>query len=266
MPARLGPRFALEALFLIALAAGCAYADLDAKWIAAIMAGGWLVVALLELTAERLWAALPPWRRPSYRYAASPPARPEAAPLPPAEPEPSVEQAEPQPVVEHALEREAEPEPEPAREPEPEPEPEPIAERAPEPEPERQPEPEPARLSEPEPETVIVGHAVGAAMAAEPEATPPAEPEPEPEPGPEPEPEAEPVAVEETAPARPALEPLQPRSRRRWFRRREEPAPPPEPEPPPKHVRVLPSPPPHDSAADGVGDIFDVAERKERGR
>src|SRR5256885_1075305 len=40
MPGRLGPRFAIEALFLIALAAGAAYADLDARWIAAIMAGG----------------------------------------------------------------------------------------------------------------------------------------------------------------------------------------------------------------------------------
>ena len=31
MPARLGPRFAIEALFLIALAVGAAYADLASK-------------------------------------------------------------------------------------------------------------------------------------------------------------------------------------------------------------------------------------------
>jgi hypothetical protein len=31
MPARMGPRFAIEALFLIALAVGVAYADLATK-------------------------------------------------------------------------------------------------------------------------------------------------------------------------------------------------------------------------------------------
>ena len=60
MPARMGPRFAIEALFLIALAVGVAYADLATKWIFVVMAGGWLVVALLELTADRIWAAAPP--------------------------------------------------------------------------------------------------------------------------------------------------------------------------------------------------------------
>ena len=38
MPARLGPRFAIEALFLIALAVGAAYADLASKWIVVVMA------------------------------------------------------------------------------------------------------------------------------------------------------------------------------------------------------------------------------------
>src|SRR5204863_4786523 len=66
MPGRLGPRFAIEALFLIALAVAAAYADLAAEWIVLVMAGGWLVVALLELTADRIWAAAPPWRRPYY--------------------------------------------------------------------------------------------------------------------------------------------------------------------------------------------------------
>src|ERR671934_44890 len=63
MPGRLGPRFAIEALFLIALAVGAAYADLANKWIVLVMAGGWLVVALLELAADRIWAAAPPWGR-----------------------------------------------------------------------------------------------------------------------------------------------------------------------------------------------------------
>lgn len=266
MPARLGPRFALEALFLIALAVGCAYADLDAKWIAIVMAGGWLIVALIELTAERLWAAVPPWRRSSYRYTVPPPARAEAPALPPAEPvpavdeaEPAIVRAEPEPVFGQALVQEAEPKPEPAPEPEREPEPEPLAVE-PEPAPEPEPEPEP----ELEPATVIVGHTAAEPVAVEPEAAvPPGEAAPETEPEPEPEAEpAEPVAVEEPPPARPALEPLQPRPRRRWFRRRPEPVELPEPEPVPKHVRVLPAPP----SREDVTDIFDVAEREDHGR
>ena len=103
MPGRLGPRFSIEVLFLIALAVGAAYADLAAKWIVLVMAGGWLVVALLELSADRIWAAAPPWRRPSYVPVAAPRTEPEAAPAT-------------SPVVEAAAE--------PVREPEPEPEPE----------------------------------------------------------------------------------------------------------------------------------------------
>src|SRR5919202_1113553 len=153
MPGRLGPRFAIETLFLIALAVGAAYADLDAEWIVLIMAAGWLVVALLELTAERIWAAVPPWRRPNY-YSSAVVAPPEPAPLPDAEPEAG--------------------------------------------EPERAPEPEPQ-----------------------------AEPEPEPEPQP------------------PRLEPLEPRPKRRWFRRRADVEPAEAPPPAlPKHVRLLPQPAP----------------------
>jgi hypothetical protein len=147
MPGRLGPRFAIEALFLIALAVGVAYADLSRKWIAIVMAGGWLLVALVELTAERIWATAPPWRRPDY-YAApaprrepvapaspvdakpkpAPPALPEPEPIAAAGPEP---EAVPEPVAE--AEAELEPEaatviepPEPPERPEPEPEPEPV--------------------------------------------------------------------------------------------------------------------------------------------
>src|SRR6266496_3884749 len=111
MPGRLGPRFAIEALFLIALAVGAAYADLASKWIVLVMAGGWLVVALLELSTDRLWAAAPPWRRPSYVPLSPPRAEPAAAPeAPPAavEPEPEVEhvptppvESEPAPQPEH---------------------------------------------------------------------------------------------------------------------------------------------------------------------
>jgi hypothetical protein len=163
----MGPRFAIEALFLIALAVGVAYADLATKWIFVVMAGGWLVVALLELTADRIWAAAPPWRRPYYVPASPPRAEPVAATPPPAAVEPEAE-LEPEP----AAERE--------REPEPEPELEPAAEQEPEPEP------------EPEPEAVTM-----IAPRVEPSAEAP----------PEPEPEAEPDTAEDTRPKLEPLEP-----------------------------------------------------------
>ena len=119
MPGRLGPRFAVEALFLIALAVGAGLADLATRWIVLIMAGGWLIVSLLELTSERLWATVPAWRRPGY---------PAVAPSPVAEPAPEPEVA-----------------PAPANAAAPEPEPEPV--------------PMPMEPAEPEPETVIVSAA-----------------------------------------------------------------------------------------------------------
>jgi len=133
MPGRLGPRFAIEALFLIALAVGVAYADLSRKWIAIVMAGGWLIVALIELTAERIWATAPPWRRPDYYAAPAPRREPVAAPPAPvaAKPKPAP-QASPEPEPVAAAEAEPEPEAatviEPPERPklEPEPEPEPI--------------------------------------------------------------------------------------------------------------------------------------------
>lgn len=54
---RLGPRFALEAGFLILLAVGVGLADLDWQAIVAVMAGGWLLVSLIEVIAARR----PPW-------------------------------------------------------------------------------------------------------------------------------------------------------------------------------------------------------------
>src|SRR5690242_6355474 len=138
MPGRLGPRFAIETLFLIALAVGAGLADLETRWIVAIMVAGWLIVALLELTSERLWATVPAWRRPNYApaVASAPVVEASDVELAP-EPEPEPDAAEPEiaPVL---------------AEPQPEPEPEPEAA-----EPEIAPvlaEPEP----EPDSETVIV--------------------------------------------------------------------------------------------------------------
>jgi hypothetical protein len=153
MPGRLGPRFAIEALFLIALAVGVAYADLSRKWIAIVMAGGWLIVALIELTAERIWATAPPWRRPDYYAAPATRREPVAAtPAPVAakpKPEPqALPEPAPQPLPEPAPRAVPEPEPVAAAEDEPEPEAatviEPPSERAvPEPEPEAEPAPIP---------------------------------------------------------------------------------------------------------------------------
>jgi polyphosphate kinase len=219
MPARMGPRFAIEALFLIALAVGVAYADLATKWIFVVMAGGWLVVALLELTADRIWAAAPPWRRPYYVPASPPRAEPVAATPPPAAVEPEAE-LEPEP----AAEREPEPE---------EPELEPAAEQEPEPEP------------EPEAVTMIAPRVEPSAQA------------------PEPEPEAEPDTAEDT---RPKLEPLEPRRKRGWFRRREREVPAPEaPEIElPKHVRLLPPSERSDRSSAEVAELFDLPEPEAR--
>lgn len=53
MPGGLGPRFAVEAAFLIVLAAVAAYARLDATEIIVVMAGGWLLASIFEVLAAR---------------------------------------------------------------------------------------------------------------------------------------------------------------------------------------------------------------------
>ena len=53
MPGRLGPRFALEAVFLIALAVAMGLADLTATAIIVVMALAWLLVAIVEWLASR---------------------------------------------------------------------------------------------------------------------------------------------------------------------------------------------------------------------
>jgi len=133
LPGRLGLRFALEALFLVLLAIGAGLADLRPVVIVLVMAVAWVLVALIEFTAERVAAAptsylLPaprqpeeaeservPWPPPEERTVVAPPERP---PDPEQEPEPEAE-SEPQP------ESEPEPEPEVVEEHEPEAEPAP---------------------------------------------------------------------------------------------------------------------------------------------
>ena len=62
MPEGLGPRFALEAGFLIAVAIAAGVAQLSATAIVVIMAVAWLLVCLFELA---VWAEGP--RFPSFR-------------------------------------------------------------------------------------------------------------------------------------------------------------------------------------------------------
>jgi|SRR5215211_1679931 len=134
---RPGLRFALEALFLILLAVGAGLADLRPLVIVLVMAGAWVLVAIVEFTAERSASAQLSYLLPRE---AAPPEEDERVEWP--LPEERTVVAPP----EQRLEPQPEPEPEPA-EAEPEPEPEPAeAEPEPEPEPEHEPEPEPAPL------------------------------------------------------------------------------------------------------------------------
>ena len=54
LPRRLGVRFALEALFLVALAVAAGLAHLRPLYIVAVMGVAWLLVAAAELTASRI--------------------------------------------------------------------------------------------------------------------------------------------------------------------------------------------------------------------
>ena len=234
LPGRLGLRFALEAIFLVLLAIGAGLAELRPALIVLVMAVAWVLVALVEFTAERI--------------AASPTSYLLPAPAPPEEGEP--EQVFWPPPEERTVvappQRPAEPqaaEPEPEHEPEPEPEPEPEDE----PRPEQVLEPEPASLEPPE-----SGRRRGFLGRRKPEA----EDEPVPEAPFEPEPES--------------LEPPE-RGRRRGLLRRRKPEPEPSPPAPPRHVKLLPrrSAPEPGRAEQEVAELFDSGEddpkREERG-
>ena len=66
MQGGLGPRFALEVVFLIALAIGTGVAQLSAAAIVTVMALAWLLICLFELT---VWAERP--RLPALRKRAA---------------------------------------------------------------------------------------------------------------------------------------------------------------------------------------------------
>ncbi len=133
LPRRLGVRFALEALFLVLLALGAGLAGLRPMLIVVVMASAWLLVALAELTAERI-------ERSPLSYLLPGPAPVESEepePIFGPRPEERTVVAPPEPVVEPEADTEhpptPDPTPEPAPEPEPVPDPEPIPEPGPEP-------------------------------------------------------------------------------------------------------------------------------------
>jgi hypothetical protein len=171
MPLGLGPRFVVEAAFLIAVAAAAGMLSLATPAIVAVMAGAWLLVAAVEWGLSRRGAA-----RARRREVAAPAAEPSHVrvrealrrPEPGLEPEPFPEPVPPEPVEEVA-----EAHPPVARPDVPAPLPEPVS-----PADELLLRPEPA---EERPSLVVL---------------PEPEPEPEPEPPPQPEPEPVPVGAE----------------------------------------------------------------------
>jgi hypothetical protein len=124
-----GPRFLIEAGFIIAVAVVAGIERLGTWWIIAVVAGAWIIVAVVEIGV---------WARQVIARQERPAPEPES--LPP--PRTSVV-VRPEPMVEVRSEPKPEPEPEPRivavppPPPEPEPEPEPGPEPEPEPEPER---------------------------------------------------------------------------------------------------------------------------------
>jgi hypothetical protein len=138
-----GSRFLIEAGFIIAVAVIAGIERLSTWWIIAVVAGAWIIVAIVEIV---VWMRQAVARQPHMAESAPPVA--ESAP-------PAFVPAEPVRVrVQPPVESRWEPEPEPTaeREPEPQPEPAPSSEPPrivavppppPEPEQEREPQPEP---------------------------------------------------------------------------------------------------------------------------
>jgi hypothetical protein len=154
VPVGLGPRFLIEAGFLIAVAVATGLARLETVTIILVMACAWLLVAAAD------WALS---RARGRRRGATPAEAPAAsAPVPEMRQEPrTVRRVEPVQAPALPFER-PEPVPSPGAEPgEPEPAPEPAvtpgpsAEPAPEPEPEAPPEPTPAETPPEQPRVAV---------------------------------------------------------------------------------------------------------------
>ena len=229
LPGRLGPRFALEALFIVVLAVGAGLANLRPAFIVLVMAAAWFLVALVELAAERIARSPVSYLLPAEAAAEADEEAPEHVFEPPVEERTVV--APPQELEDTQ---------------------EPVA-RA-------EPAAEPESVEAPPEAEVEATAAAEADAEAESLELPPrrrlglllrrsrAEPESEPEP-------------QETSPLREEPEP-EPHPRRRSLLRRREPEPEPLPEPPPRHVKLLPRRPAAEPGPIGR----DVAELFEPGR
>jgi hypothetical protein len=131
-----GSRFLIEAGFIIAVAVIAGIERLSTWWIIAVVAGAWIIVAIVEIV---VWMRQAAARHPHVAESA-PPAFVPAPPVrvrvqPPAE---SQWEPEPEPTAEREPAPEPEPEPEPSSEP-----PRIVAAPPPPPEPEQEPEPQP---------------------------------------------------------------------------------------------------------------------------
>jgi outer membrane biosynthesis protein TonB len=109
MPAAIGPRFVLEAGFLVLLAVVVGIADLDPLLIVLVMAIGWLLVSLIEYFAWRQaqgafrrFEAAPVTAAEEQVVDVAPPPPPPPAPQPPAEDAPPAPIPEEETVVEPA--------------------------------------------------------------------------------------------------------------------------------------------------------------------
>ena len=154
MPLGLGPRFIVEAAFLVAVAVAAAVLSLSTPAILAVMGGAWLLVAAIEWGLSRR-AAARERAAPSPPTPASAPAAQAAVREPLLEPEPLPEPIPPEPVATSAVVEPDAGAPEPAAPALPEPVSPAVEERVelvavpepePEPEPEREREPERARV------------------------------------------------------------------------------------------------------------------------
>jgi hypothetical protein len=174
-----GPRFLIEAAFLVAVAVGAGFARLGTVTIILVMAGAWLLMAAVEWMISRA----------KVRTAGPQPIAAPAEPLEETRQPPAVRTVEPAPVVTGypaPLAERGEPEPAPA--PEPDVTPGPSPQPAPAPEPEAPAEPAPPETPPEQPRVAVVA-AVPQPEPAVPEPAPvqpqppapaPAAPEPEP--------------------------------------------------------------------------------------
>jgi hypothetical protein len=127
-----GSRFLIEAGFIIAVAVIAGIERLSTWWIIAVVAGAWVIVAIVEIV---VWTRQGVARQPPVVESA-PPAFVPAAPVRVRVPPPA--ESQPQPELEATAEREPEPEREPISE-----APRIVAVPPPAPEPEQEPEPQP---------------------------------------------------------------------------------------------------------------------------